>query len=144
MAKILRAMSGRLLILALTASLAGCGGPEPPAAIGASSAPVEQVARLLQIFREQNRPSPKSLKEAEKLAAGLPGAVEALKSGEVVIYWGVNLDEYGGASLIGYEKKTPEQGGVVILGDGSTTEITPELFKTIPKPPDSKLKPASR
>jgi len=129
---------------ALFLLLVGCSRPETPAAPDAPTTPAKQVARLLRTFKEQNQPSPKSLKDAEKFAAGIPGAVEAPKSGEVVIYWGVNPDEYGGASLIGYEKKTPEQGGVAILGDGSTTEITADLFKTIPKPPDSKLKPASR
>ncbi|WP_165071199.1 hypothetical protein [Paludisphaera rhizosphaerae] len=130
------------LILAFI--LVGCGEPETPAVPDSAPTPAEQVGQLLRICREQNRPTPKSLKEAQKLAAGLPGAIDALKSGDVVIYWDVNLDEYGGASAIGYEKKTPEQGGRVILGDGSTTEMSADQFKAVAKPPDSKLKPASR
>ena len=142
--------SRRMTRLALTVTVmlagaaVGCGGSGTIAVPGEASTPVEQVARLLRTAHEQNKPSPKSLKDAEKFAAGLPDAIAALKSGEVVIYWGVNLDEYGGGSLIGYEKKTPEQGGIAILGDGTTTDLTPDLFKTIPPPPDSKLKPASR
>ena len=130
------------LLIGLAALPAACsptGGTGTP---GGEATPVEQVGQLLRSFHEQNKPSPKSLKDAEKMGTALPKALEALRSGDVVIYWGVNLDEYGGASLIGYEKQVPEKGGVIILGGGTTPEVTAEVFRTIPKPPESRLKPA--
>ncbi|WP_165247233.1 hypothetical protein [Paludisphaera soli] len=130
------------LIAVLLASLPACA-PTSNSPSGAEPSPVEQVGQLLRTYQEQNKPAPKSLKDAEKLGAALPRALEALRSGEVVIYWGVNLDEYGGASVIGYEKDVPEKGGVVILGDGSTTEVTAEAFQGLPKPPASKLNPSA-
>ena len=133
---------GRVLALAWIAFSSLACGPEPAGGSpGAEATPVEQVGQLLRTCHEMGRPAPKSLKEAEKAPGASPQALAALKSGEVVIYWGVNLDEYGGASAIGYERGVPERGGKVILGDGSVVEMDAEQFRTIAKPPDAKLKP---
>ncbi len=130
-----------ILILALAAA-SGCGR-SPEAAPGTEPTPVEQVGQLLRTCNEMGKPAPRTLKEAEKLPGAPPKAIEALKSGAVVIYWGVNLNEYGGASAIGYEKDAPEKGGAVILGDGTVTELTAEQVREIAKPPDALLKPGA-
>ncbi|MDG3007399.1 hypothetical protein [Paludisphaera mucosa] len=131
-----------LLLIGPIAFLSACGPASETGAPGAEPAAVEQVGQLLRMYREKNRPVPKSLKEAEKSGSALPKALEALRSGAVVIFWGLNLDEYGGASVIGYEKQTPERGGVVILGDGATAAMTAEQFREAPKPPASLLAPS--
>ena len=135
----LRYPFGLILSAVLAASAPGCGSAAPGPG-GPEPAAVEEVGQLLRMFQEQNKPAPKSIQEAEKAGSAFPKAIAALKSGDVAIYWGVNLDEYGGASVLGYEKQAPEQGGVVILGDGSTVEMTAEQFRDAPKPPAQKLK----
>lgn len=132
-------MTRRTILIVALAAASGCG-PTPGAAPEGEPSPVEQVGQLLRTCNEMGKPAPRTLKEAEKLPGASPKAIEALNSGAVVIYWGVNLNEYGGASVIGYEKDAPEKGGAVILGDGTVTELAAEQFREIPKPPEALLK----
>lgn len=132
-----RLIPGLVLALAM-----GCS-PTPEAAPEVELTPVEQVGQILRTCREMGKPAPKTPKDAEKIPGASPGALEALKSGEVVIYWGVNLDEHGGTTLIGHEKDAPEQGGRVILGDGTVVELDADQIRELPRPPAHLLKPGT-
>ncbi|AMV35961.1 hypothetical protein [Planctomyces sp. SH-PL62] len=129
------------LLVSLIAPHSGCGSSTESTVSGAEPSPVEQVGQLLRMHREQNRPTPRTLKEAQKSGTALPRALEALRSGEVVIAWGLDLEEYGGTSVIGYEKDAPDKGGAVVLGDGTVVELTAEEFQAASKPPASRFTP---
>lgn len=120
----------------------GCGS-DPQAGPVAEPSPIEQVGQLLRSSYEMGKTAPKTLKEAEKSPGVSPKALEALKSGDVAIYWGANLDEYGAASMIGHEKDAPGRGGRVILGDGTVVELTADQIRGLPHPPDALLKPGA-
>jgi hypothetical protein len=62
----------------------------------------------------------------------------ALKSGEYVILWNSTFQAMtAGTSntVLGYEKQTPEKGGLVAMADGSVKTMTAQEFKAAPKAP---------
>jgi hypothetical protein len=65
-----------------------------------------------------------------------PGAVELLKSGQLVVQWGAPLTPEGEATdaVLAYLKTVPERGGLVLLQDGRTIKtMTAEELKAAPK-----------
>jgi hypothetical protein len=67
---------------------------------------------------------------------GYPGAVEMLKSGQLVVQWGAPLAPEGTAAdaFLAYVKTVPEQGGQVLMLDGRTIKTkTADEFKAAPK-----------
>jgi hypothetical protein len=63
-------------------------------------------------------------------------AVDAIKSGELVVQWGAPQSTEGEPSdaVLAYGKTGPEQGGPVLLQDGWTIKsMTADEFKTAPK-----------
>jgi hypothetical protein len=59
----------------------------------------------------------------------------AIKSGEVVVPWGVDLNKLAdpATTVFAYEKETPEKGGLVLMADGNIDSLTPEQFRSAPK-----------
>ena len=67
---------------------------------------------------------------------GYPGAVEMLRSGQLVVQWGAPLTPEGESTdaVLAYVKAVPEQGGQVLLQDGRTIKtMTADEFKAAPK-----------
>jgi hypothetical protein len=120
----------------------GCS-PAPVAGPEAEPTPVEQVGRIVRTCREMARPIPRTPREAEKIPGASPTALEALKSGAVELYWGADLDEYGGTAVVGHEKGAPEHGGRVILADGTVADLDAEQIRDLPRPPAELLKPGA-
>lgn len=135
-----RRMTTRMIPALALACALGCT-PAPVAPPDAEPTPVELVGRIVRTCREMGRPIPRTPKEAEKLPGASPAAIDALKSGAVEIYWGADLDEYGGAALVGHEKGATERGGRVILADGTVAELDAERIRDLPRPPADLLKP---
>jgi len=116
--------------------LAGCGGapevkPMPPDETG-----LKQFAELYRNYTRKNKRGPRSLKELNVRGQGYPGAVEMLKSGQLVVQWGAPLTPEGEATeaVLAYVKTVPEQGGQVLMQDGRTVKtMTADEFKAASK-----------
>lgn len=131
-----------LLALAALASAPapGCGPPQ-----SVSNAPehydmgsLEEVGQLyVSAFNAKKKP-PASLKDCPKADLFI-GGVNAIKNGEVVVYWGVaptpgDAAAAGENEIIAYKADVPEKGGYVLLKDMNVKIMTPEEFKAAPKP----------
>ena len=73
-----------------------------------------------------------------KYEAGYPLGYAAVQSGEVVVVWGAKIAGEGDAgsapaNVVAYEKKTPAEGGLVLLQNGTVKEMTASEFASAPK-----------
>jgi hypothetical protein len=135
--------SGRLLLVGLLVSTAGgCGtrsiGPLPQTPEEES---IAQLGRVLQGYR--GKPAPKALKEVVSREQGYPAAIGALRSGDLLLYWGVGLSDGAEAAgtVVAYRKEVPEAGGGVLMQDGTARVMTPDEFRAARKPPGAKTDP---
>jgi hypothetical protein len=116
--------------------LAGCGGaPEIPP-MPADEQGLKQFAELYRNYTKKNKRGPKSLKDLNVRGQGYPGAVEMLKSGQLVVQWGAPLTPENEATdaVLAYVKTVPDQGGQVLMQDGWTIKtMTADEFKAAPK-----------
>lgn len=122
------------LILAVAVGLAaGCGasdteGPE----IGASKSALEDLGQMLKSLAAEGQKPPAKLAEFGRVEPMIPVASPAIRDGSVVYLWG---SEYaaGSQKVAAHEKKTPAEGGLVLLQDGTVKEMSAEEFAAAPK-----------
>jgi hypothetical protein len=82
--------------------------------------------------------APMTAEDLEPLMIGDTAALKALKSGQVVIYWGVTLNDLMKAGnladiVLAYEQGVPEKGGLVLMADVSLKQMTVDDFKAAKK-----------
>jgi hypothetical protein len=122
------------LILALL--LAGCSGRS--GSVGSErESELREVANLLILHSGQHNKGPAKAADLQKYEAGGPLGFQAVKSGDIVIVWGATMpgegDRTGTTAIVAYEKKTPTEGGLVLLHNGTIQEMTAEGFAAAPK-----------
>jgi hypothetical protein len=128
-----------LVVLTVIAPV-GCG----PSTAGPGSheeLTISQVAQIFQMRHRSQKPAPKGIKDVESQQAVVPAGVTAIKSGEVIVYWGVGIEDGSDAAstVLAYQKDVPEKGGEVLMQDGKATKMTADEFKAAKKPADGKL-----
>jgi hypothetical protein len=66
-----------------------------------------------------------------------PLACRAIRSGDVIVEWGVQMPGEGEKSdrqeIIAYEKKAPTEGGYVLLMNGNIKKMSAQEFQAAPK-----------
>ncbi len=131
-----------LLALAVlaTAPAPGCGPPQ-----SVSNSPehydmgsLEEVGQLYVSAYNTKKKAPASLKDCPKADLFMSG-VNAIKNGEVVVYWGVvptpgDAATAGENLIVAYKADVPEKGGYVLLQDMNIKAMTADEFKAAPKP----------
>lgn len=68
------------------------------------------------------------------LLKGNPKLLDRLRSGDIVVVWGVSPAELGkepSGYVVAYEKQTPTKGGYVLLGDAYVKKVTAAEFKKL-------------
>jgi hypothetical protein len=117
----------------------GCGpstsGPESHEQLE-----IMQIGQLFHIYQRGQKPPPQAIGDVERLKDVLPAAVKAVKSKDVIVYWGVGLADGPDAAstVLAYQKDVPEKGGEVLMQDGSAKKMTAEEFNAAKKPPGAK------
>jgi hypothetical protein len=136
----------RPLLAALLSALAGgCGATQfAPPPQTAEQESIAQLGRVLGGYR--GKAAPKALKDILSREQGYPAAIGALRSGEVLLYWGVGLSDGPDAAgtVVAYGKGVPEKGGEVLMQDGTAKAMTADEFKADRKPPGAKTDPGPR
>lgn len=95
---------------------------------------LEEVSSLYLSSYSQKKKPPTSIKDFVR-ADLFPDAVNAIKNGEVVVYWGVApTPEEASTEVLAYRADVPSKGGYVLLKDMTTRAMTPEEFQAAPKP----------
>jgi len=119
----------------LTAILAGCGGSSSnPAGAGPDrSSELQDVGTMLQLAGG-NKPAAK-LADLAKLEGNFQQAYGSMKSGEIVVNWGVKMPGEGDMAsaprdIVAYEKKASSEGGLVLYLNGKVEKLTADQFKS--------------
>jgi hypothetical protein len=118
----------------------GCGGPSTSETGSHEELAIAQVGRIFHMRQKTQKSPPQGPKDVQTLQTVAPAGVAAVKSGEVIVYWGVGLDESsdGASTVLAYQKDVPEKGGEVLMQDGNARKMTAEEFKAAKKPPGAK------
>ena len=125
------------LFVALAGSLAaGCSTPgsEPRATEPGPADDLLEVAGLLRDYTAEFRKGPARLADVAKHEPLYTRGYQAVKSGAIVVVWGVPMvGEGAGTAVIAYEKKPETEGRNVLLQDGTIKRMTAEEFKAAPR-----------
>jgi hypothetical protein len=129
------------LLLVVTALIFGCGGIRQAAVKQQRTNQLKAIAIAYHNCNDQNLKGPANAAELQKFLEGFPDAVQAIQSGEIVVYWNAKVptDFPKGTSntVLAYDKVVPASGGVVVMGDGSPRVMTAAEFAAAPKPANS-------
>ena len=80
-------------------------------------------------------PLPRNPEDFNDYVDSMPIAFYRVKDGEYVVAWGVGRSASAGAGeqVLVYEKKTPTEGGAVLLRDGTVKQMTAAEFSAAPR-----------
>jgi hypothetical protein len=124
------------LFLLLPVLVAGCSSGRPVENSGRAGE-LRDVAVLLALASGPGNKAPTRFADLVKHENGGPTGFQAVKAGEIVVVWGVPMPpegQPGGTTdIIAYEKKTPTEGGLVLLHNGTIQEMTAEAFAAAPR-----------
>lgn len=100
---------------------------------------LNEVATLLRSHPARGGKGPAKAADLAPFENGGPLGYAAVKSGEIVVVWGATMAGEGDAAsggatgVIAYEKKTPTDGGSVLLASGEVKTMTAAEFAAAPK-----------
>jgi hypothetical protein len=116
-----------------------------PVACGPSTTPPEsqaqlsigQVGQMFHFYQKGQKPPPQGLKDILPLKRQYPAAVQSISSKDVLVYWGVGFSDApeAASTVLAYHKDVPEQGGEVLMQDGTAKKMTAAEFQAAVKPP---------
>jgi hypothetical protein len=115
----------------------GCSPSNAPAVPVAEAFEYTKLSEIGEIFRiharEQNR-APAKLSDAARYEIAFPVGFKALKDGAAVVFWSAPIKEGDTSTVLAYEKQVPQEGGFVLMQDGTTVKkMTAEEFKSAAK-----------
>lgn len=130
-------MRALFLLAPLLGLLAGCGeGSSNPAGAGPTKASeLQDVGTMLQLYISQKGKPAGKPSDLTAHEGNFPAAYGSVKSGEILVNWGVKLPGEGDMAtapeeVVAYEKKTPAEGGFVLFLNGKVREVSSQQFKT--------------
>ena len=92
---------------------------------------------MIRAGTKPNGQGPTKLSDLDKVKDMYPRGYEAVKSGEVVVLWGMPVKGEGemgkGGEVIAYEKDAPANGGYVLLSGGEVKKMSAAEFNAAPK-----------
>ncbi len=135
--------------------IAGCGAG--PGSTGGQTildqTPLEQVGKMLRTYQKGLKPPakgardlpvykpgpvppPRGSRDLVPMAKGFPQAVNALRNGDVLLFWKTDLsdDPDAATTLLAYAREVPDLGGQVLMRDGTVQTMTPAQFQAARKP----------
>src|SRR5262245_38362913 len=126
-------------VLVAAAVLAGCSSSNTGSggAAGPTKADhLQEVGGMIALYSGEFHRAPSKVADLAKYEPGYPLGYAALKAGEVVVLWGATVAGEGGGGtdhVVAYEKKTPAEGGAVLLQNGKVKQMTAGEFAAAPK-----------
>jgi hypothetical protein len=123
------------LILSLAALATGCGGqPGAEADATPGQRALTELAGVLPLLPKP----PTKVGDLAPYRDAAPFAYESVRTGDVVVVWGVAMPGEGDAGkgttdIVAYEKDAPTAGGFVLLHNGTVKKMTAAEFQSAPK-----------
>src|SRR5262245_24657180 len=95
---------------------------------------LEQIGELYKLYMDKHKRPPAKATDLKPLALAFQEGYRAVQDGQYVVFWGVDLSNSSKAkAVLAYEKDVPEQGGLVLLGNGTIKTMTAPEFQAAPK-----------
>ncbi|AMV40781.1 hypothetical protein [Planctomyces sp. SH-PL62] len=149
-----RSVIAAMGLAACLGTLGGCGGSGTTESITSATSengPLAQVGQIYRAHWQLKDKAPTGPKDIATFADGNPEGVNAVKNGEIVVIWGVKLDDLSiegdgdsADEVLAYEKATPEQGGYVLMKNRDIRKMTADEFKAAPKAAGTAAAPAGK
>jgi hypothetical protein len=119
-------------IILLVSVVSGCSAPkrESTGVDQPVNIAMMEVNELCFTFEKAEGKPAAKLSDFDKLKQTWPRGYKAVQTGDIVVLWGTSLSN---EAPIAYEKATPEKGGLVLFGNGTTKTLTPEAFSSLVK-----------
>jgi hypothetical protein len=136
-------IGGAVAALAVLSCVPGCGNMRNAAARQKTANDLRQIGLSYHNFHDMKMRGPSGPEDLASVP-GLSAEEKALMArtgpgGDYVVYWSALLPLMAkkgpGASqvVLGYEKKVPTEGGMVLMGDASVQQMTAQDFAAAPK-----------
>ena len=129
-------MTTRTLLLLACSFAIGCSSDsKPPPGPGGASRE-EELNEVAILLRSHTGKAPLKLEDLTRSEPGGPLGYAAIKAGEIIVVWGAKMGGEGQAGsdeVIAYEKKTPAEGGMVLLQNGKVKTMSSGEFAAAPK-----------
>ena len=123
----------RNAIVFVAVFIVGCS--KAPEAAGPEVSTLRDVDGMIRMANGKKITKPQELSQFEN---SFPVGTKSVKSGDVVVLWGVKMANEDGTGvtgeLVAYEKKVPAEGGYALFQDGNVKKLTPAEFEAAPKP----------
>jgi hypothetical protein len=121
-----------VLVLASTGcSTSSSGSASAPPTAGDD---LLEVSGLLRDYTAEFRKGPARVADLQKNEPLYTRGFQAVRTGAVVVVWGVPMPaEGGGDGVIAYEKKAETDGGAVLLQNGTVKQMTADEFRSAAK-----------
>ena len=124
-----------MLLIAIIALCGGCAGEPPPPPPPPMEEGLKELAKVYQYIEYSKLPLPQKSEDFRDYWDSLQAAFDRVQQGELVVAYGVGRSTAPGAAgqILVYEKKTPTEGGTVLLRDGTVKQMTVAEFNAAPK-----------
>jgi hypothetical protein len=121
--------------LLTAALLTGCGGGSGSVSVPADAtaqAALEELGSVIKSAADQKQRPPGKPADLDKYEPIAMAGVSAVAQKKVVYLWGAGYKP-GGTAVVAYAATAPDQGGPVLLEDGTVKEMTAAEFAAAPK-----------
>lgn len=126
----------RAILVVWLLTTVGCGRSSNPGQEGTAPTPADDLVEVAGLLKDHSGETGKGPARLEDMAGNqplYPRGYEAIKSGQVVVVWGVAVGEGGGNGIVAYEKQAESEGGSVLLANGEIKSMSADEFRTAPK-----------
>jgi hypothetical protein len=112
----------------------GGGGSFEVAPDNGERYPLVETGEILRNRMLDTKSPPRSLADIARYENAGPTAFNKIQKGEIVVVWGANPQDGVADKVLAYEKQTPQNGGFVLMQDGTTVKkMTAAEFQAAPK-----------
>jgi hypothetical protein len=114
--------------------IAGCGGKTSNSAPEArENLQLKEIYELYSMAMKKNQKPPNQLSDFKEFSAIHATAMQSLRSGQFIVVWGTSTGK-GDQSVLAYEKDAPQNGGPVLLADGTIKNMSGSDLQAAIKP----------
>jgi hypothetical protein len=127
-----RRVCGVVVMCLLAAAPVGCDSSSgKPGYSPKGEERLHEVWAMYQAYIGARKRPPARLTDLEPYEPANIYGYAALNNGDLVMLWGGSAGS--GPAVLAYEKDAPQQGGAVLLQDGTVKHMTAEEFQAAPK-----------